>query len=138
MDDRTTTDFHRTLPLDLPASAPMSKSVPRKRRSLRWLLFLVVAAGVGWWWMNRPVPQAPQQQRRADFAATMPVVAATAETGDIDITLTALGTVTSLATVTIRSQISGYLIRVAYEEGQVVKKGDLLAEIDSRPYQLAL
>jgi membrane fusion protein, multidrug efflux system len=138
MDDRTTTDFHRTLPLDLPASAPMSKSAPRKRRFLRWLLLLVVAAGVGWWWMNRPAPQAPPPQRRADFAATMPVVAATAETGDIDITLTALGTVTSLATVTIRSQISGYLIRVAYEEGQLVKKGDLLAEIDSRPYELAL
>jgi membrane fusion protein, multidrug efflux system len=138
MDDRTTTDFHRTLPLDLPARAPVSKSVPKKRRFLRWLLLLVIAAGVGWWWMNRPAPQAPQQQRRADFATTMPVIAATAETGDIDITLTALGTVTSLATVTIKSQISGYLIRVAYEEGQLVKKGDLLAEIDSRPYELAL
>jgi membrane fusion protein, multidrug efflux system len=46
--------------------------------------------------------------------------------------------VTSLATVTIRSQISGYLTKVAYEEGQLVKKGDLLAEIDSRTYELAL
>ena len=45
---------------------------------------------------------------------------------------------TSLATVTIRSQISGYLVRVVYQEGQIVKKGDLLAEIDSRPYELAL
>jgi multidrug efflux system membrane fusion protein len=52
--------------------------------------------------------------------------------------LNGLGTVTSLATVTIRSQISGYLFRVAYQEGQIVKKGDLLAEIDSRPYELAL
>jgi multidrug efflux system membrane fusion protein len=46
--------------------------------------------------------------------------------------------VTSLATVTIKSQISGYLINVSYQEGQVVKKGDLLAEIDDRSYQLAL
>jgi multidrug efflux system membrane fusion protein len=68
----------------------------------------------------------------------MPVVVAPAVTGDIDITLNALGTVTSLATVTIKSQISGYLVNVAYLEGQVITKGDLLAEIDSRAYQLAL
>jgi multidrug efflux system membrane fusion protein len=68
----------------------------------------------------------------------MPVVVAPAAVGDIDITLNALGTVTSLATVTIKSQISGYLVNVAYQEGQVVKKGDLLAEIDDRSYQLAL
>jgi multidrug efflux system membrane fusion protein len=60
------------------------------------------------------------------------------QTGDINVTINALGTVTSLATVTIRSQISGQLVRVAYNEGQLVNKGDLLAEIDSRPYELAL
>src|SRR5262249_32257976 len=70
--------------------------------------------------------------------ASIPVVFRPAVSGDIDITLNALGTVTSLATVTIKSQISGYLVNVAYQEGQVVKKGDLLAEIDSRAYQLAL
>jgi membrane fusion protein, multidrug efflux system len=59
-------------------------------------------------------------------------------TGDIDITLNALGTVTSLATVTVKSQISGYLTNVVYQEGQVVQKGDLLAEIDDRSYKLAL
>ncbi len=123
------------MPLDLPA--PPGKVVPKKRRRWGVLLLLVVAAGAGWWMYTR---QAPQQapQRRADLAAATPVVAAAAALGDIDITLNALGTVTSLATVTIRSQISGYLFRVAYEEGQIVKKGDLLAEIDSRPYELAL
>jgi membrane fusion protein, multidrug efflux system len=59
-------------------------------------------------------------------------------TGDIDITLNALGTVTPLATVMIRSQISGYLVNVGYEEGEIVKEGDLLAEADSRPYEFAL
>jgi multidrug efflux system membrane fusion protein len=58
--------------------------------------------------------------------------------GDVDITLNALGTVTSLATVTVRTQISGYLVRIDFEEGQDVKKGDLLAEIDSQPYEAAL
>jgi membrane fusion protein, multidrug efflux system len=135
MDDRTSTNFHRTMPLDLPA--PPAKVVPKKRRRWGVLLLFMVAAGAGWWMYARQAPQ-PPQLRRADFAAATPVVAAAAALGDIDISLNALGTVTSLATVTIRSQISGYLVKVAYEEGQIVKKGDLLAEIDSRPYELAL
>jgi membrane fusion protein, multidrug efflux system len=137
MDDRTTTDFHRTLPLDIPG--PAVKVARKRRRPVLGILLLAVAAGAGYWYYTRPAPQQPQRPPgRADFAATTPVVAATATTGDIDITLNALGTVTSLATVTIRSNISGYLVNVAYKEGQIVKKGDLLAEIDSRPYELAL
>ena len=55
--------------------------------------------------------------------------------GDIGINLNALGTVTSLATVTVRTQISGYLKKIDFKEGDEVKKGDLLAEIDPRPYE---
>jgi multidrug efflux system membrane fusion protein len=112
--------------------------VPRKRRRFGFVLLLIVAAGVGWWMYTRPAPQSSPPPGRGNFAATTPVVVAAAATGDIDVTLNALGTVTSLATVTIRSQISGYLVKVAYQEGQIVKKGDLLAEIDSRSYELAL
>jgi membrane fusion protein, multidrug efflux system len=136
MDDRTTTDFHRTLPLGIPG--PAVKVAPKKRRPILVLLLLAVAAGAGYWYYTRPAPQQAQPSGRAPFVATTPVVAATVANGDIDITLNALGTVTSLATVTIRSNISGYLVNVAYTEGQIVKKGDLLAEIDSRPYELAL
>jgi multidrug efflux system membrane fusion protein len=71
-------------------------------------------------------------------AGPTPVVAEAAQTGDIDITLNALGTVTPLATVTVRTQISGQLTEVAFKEGQLVKKGDFLAQIDPRPYQAAL
>jgi multidrug efflux system membrane fusion protein len=136
MDDRTRTDFHKTLPLDLPA--PSSKAVPKKRRRFVPLLLLIATAGVGYWLYTRPAPQPAPPPGRASIAALTPVVAAAAAAGDIDVSLNALGTVTSLATVTIRSQISGYLTKVAYEEGQLVKKGDLLAEIDSRTYELAL
>src|SRR5499427_46643 len=134
MDDRTTTDFARTEPLDKPA---MRKPVARKKgRRLGLLILVVAAAAVGWWLYGRQ--PAPPPQRQNPFAAAMPVVAAPAVTGDIDVTLNGLGTVTSLATVTIRSQISGQLVRVAYQEGQMINKGDLVAEIDSRPYELAL
>jgi membrane fusion protein, multidrug efflux system len=58
--------------------------------------------------------------------------------GDIHLTLRALGAVTPLATVTVTTQISGYLMSVAFKEGQLVKKGQLLAQIDPRPYEVAL
>jgi multidrug efflux system membrane fusion protein len=54
------------------------------------------------------------------------------------VTLSQLGTVTPLATVTVKTQISGYLTEVGFTEGQMVKKGDFLAQIDPRPYQVAL
>ena len=68
----------------------------------------------------------------------LPVMARPAFEGDIDIYLDGLGTVTPLATVVVRSQISGQLVQVAFQEGQMVKAGDLLAVIDPRPYQVAL
>jgi len=82
----------------------------------------------------------PQQTGRSgrDTGAPMSIVPETVGKGDIGVTLNALGTVTSLATVTIRSQISGYLQRVVFKEGDEVKRGDLIAEIDSRPYEAAL
>jgi multidrug efflux system membrane fusion protein len=58
--------------------------------------------------------------------------------GDIDVTRRALGTVTPLANVTVRTQINGQLMEIAFQEGQIVHKGDYLAQIDPRPYQNAL
>src|SRR5206468_5918336 len=60
------------------------------------------------------------------------------EKGDIPVTLTALGTVTPLAMVTVKTQINGQLTEIAFQEGQMVKTGDFLAQIDPRPYQVAL
>ena len=135
MDDRTTTTgFLRTQPLV--QRAPSKTVAPKKRRRLRVMVLLAAAAAAGWWVYTRQAAQPPA--RRGDAGFVMPVVAVPAVAGDVDIALNALGTVTSLATVAIKSQISGQLVRVAYQEGQMVKKGDLLAEIDSRPYELAL
>ena len=132
MDDRTTTtDFTRTAPGVRPTKVVASK----KRRWVGFLVFLLIAVGVGWLIYARQTTQPPA--RRGE-GPPVTVVAVPAATGNIDVNLNALGTVTSLATITVRSQISGQLVRVVYTEGQIVKKGDLLAEIDSRPYELAL
>jgi multidrug efflux system membrane fusion protein len=87
-------------------------------------------------------PDQPQQPIDAkpgkpDFS-TVAVVAEAATRGDFPIYLNGLGTVTALNTATIRSRVDGELIRVAFEEGQMVREGDLLAEIDPRPFQAQL
>lgn len=92
----------------------------------------LVAGGSLAWWLFGP----SQQTASGRPTAPTPVSIATAQTGEIDVTLNALGTVTSLATVTVRSQINGQIMKIAFEEGQIVKKGDPLVEIDSRPYEL--
>ncbi|OLL32629.1 multidrug transporter subunit MdtA [Burkholderia sp. SRS-W-2-2016] len=67
-----------------------------------------------------------------------PVHVATATQGEMPVVLTALGTVTPLATVTVLPQLSGVLQDVYFKEGQMVKKGDVLAQIDPRPYEISL
>lgn len=68
----------------------------------------------------------------------VPVVVAQARQGDMPVSLTGLGTVTALSTVTVKSRVDGQLVRVAFTEGQMVRQGDLLAEIDPRPFQVQL
>jgi multidrug efflux system membrane fusion protein len=68
----------------------------------------------------------------------VPVSVATTSYGDIQLRIPALGTVTPLATVTVRTQISGILQTIAFTEGQLVHQGDLLAQIDPRPYEAAV
>jgi multidrug efflux system membrane fusion protein len=72
------------------------------------------------------------------FNQAQPVAVATAVRGPINVTVNALGTVTPLATATVRPQASGMLMKINFTEGQLVRAGDVLAEIDPRPYQAAL
>lgn len=106
-------------------------------RRVAWIgLVVFLAASVAWWIHTRPAPQ--QRPGRGAVPAEMPVGAATVALGDINVTLNALGTVTPLQTVTVKTQINGQLTQVFFKEGQTVKKGDALAEIDTRPYELQL
>jgi multidrug efflux system membrane fusion protein len=75
---------------------------------------------------------------RGGSAQPTPVSVATASSGDIDVRIPALGTVTPLATVTVKTQISGILQKIDFTEGQMVRQGELIAEIDPRPYEAAV
>jgi multidrug efflux system membrane fusion protein len=111
---------------------------PSRRSWLRrvfWVLLVVAIIGAAVWYYPRPESQ-PKTGGRNQGPA--PVAVATVQKGDMPVTLSGLGTVTPLATVTVKTQINGYLTEVAFQEGQMVKKGDFLAQIDSRPYQVAL
>ena len=115
-------------------------SRPARRLRLRWLfwvLLVLAIIGVGVWYYPKPENQ-PKTAGRNQFGGPTPVGVATVQKGDMPVTLTGLGTVTPLATVTVKTQINGYLVTVAFQEGQMVKKGDFLAQIDPRPYQVAL
>ncbi|MGD0532497.1 MAG: MdtA/MuxA family multidrug efflux RND transporter periplasmic adaptor subunit [Methyloceanibacter sp.] len=115
---------------------PVSKRAPRTLKALFFILVLeLLLVAVMWSQQQQASQQSPHDRRNA---GQISIGSATVEKGNIEVNLTELGTVTSLATVTIQSQISGYLIRVDFTEGQDVKKDDLLAEIDPRPYEAAL
>ncbi len=97
---------------------------------------------MGWKFFRQPAPgqanvtqSAPSSSKGAGRDGPQPVGVATIQPRDVKVVISALGTVTPLATVTVVSQISGYLQEVAFTEGQHVKKGDFLAQIDPRPYQ---
>lgn len=120
-----------------PAGQSSIAAAPVRRSWLRpilWLLVLAAAALVAWYLLSG---RQAKPARSADSAA-QPVGVATIATGDLHVTLNGLGTVTPLATVTVKTQIAGQLMTVGYTEGQMVKKGDFLAQIDPRPFQVAL
>jgi membrane fusion protein, multidrug efflux system len=107
----------------------------------RWLIIggLVISAVLLIWWLWPTEAEQPQQRGgRGAFGGPTPVRAATVEQGAFEVYAKALGTVTPLNTVNVRSRVAGELVEVRFDEGQRVKAGDLLAVIDPRPYKVAL
>jgi multidrug efflux system membrane fusion protein len=130
-DSEATPDVHRTVP------APIIETKPGGRRRLIIGLIVLIVAVVGGYLIWRSIYAGqPHAARNAQAGAAQSVGAATIGRGDIRVVVNALGTVTPIATVTVQTQISGQLQEVGYTEGQIVKKGDFLAQIDPRPYQL--
>jgi multidrug efflux system membrane fusion protein len=109
----------------------------RRLRRFLWPLLVVMIVAAAVWYLPRPDMQ-PKEAGRARSGGPVPVGVAAVQQGDMPVMLSQLGTVTPLATVTVKTQINGYLTEVAFKEGQMVKKGDFLAQIDPRPYQVAL
>jgi multidrug efflux system membrane fusion protein len=135
--DRSPGDFER-------ASGPVGRTWagvkswssrnPRLSRVVWFAVGLALLALLIW-----AIYPAKNQGRRGQInSGAQPVGVAKAITGDINVTLNALGTVTPLSTATVRPQVGGMLIKINFTEGQMVKAGDTLAQIDPRPYQAAL
>ncbi len=122
-----------------PVSSP-TRHQPASRRRLAWLAGLaVVVIGLAWLIHHRIASQPARTGGRfAMMGGPMPVGVGQATTADVPVVIDALGTVTPLATVTVRPQVTGVLVKIAFKEGQMVKAGQLLAQIDPRPYQAAL
>ncbi|WP_454741395.1 MdtA/MuxA family multidrug efflux RND transporter periplasmic adaptor subunit [Cupriavidus necator] len=137
-----------------PSPRPPESEPPRRagRRRLYAGLLVLLLAGGAWYWFAHRSP-APGSTAGVQWGASgpgarggpggagmprSPVVVAEAARRDMDVVLNGLGNVTPVSNVTVRAQVSGPLLKVLYKEGQMVKAGDVLAEIDPRPFQAAL
>jgi membrane fusion protein, multidrug efflux system len=126
------------------SKAPDSPSPdPTRRRRHRWLWPVAIAAvlivgGVLIWRHHETTEKAAAAAARRAAGAAITITSATAQKGNIGVYLDAIGTVTPVYTDSITSQVNGLVVAVHYKEGQLVRKGDALVDIDSRPYRATL
>ncbi|SOY87124.1 MdtA/MuxA family multidrug efflux RND transporter periplasmic adaptor subunit [Cupriavidus taiwanensis] len=145
-------------PTPSPSSPPPGSSGTPPRRNRRRLyagLLVLLLAGGAWYWhahrgdaskgsaggpggASGPAAAGPGGPGGRPGMPRSPVVVATVAQRDMDVILNGLGNVTPVSNVTVRAQVSGPLLKVLFKEGQMVKAGDVLAEIDPRPFQAAL
>jgi membrane fusion protein, multidrug efflux system len=132
IEDKTADDSH-----DSPAS--VSDSHPSKRGRQRvWLIIVLLLLGGAFFLLQRLGQGESKTPKSPPPPAALPITTTMAHKGNIGVYVNALGTVTPIFTVTITSRVDGQLMKVNYREGQMVHQGDVLAEIDPRPFQAQL
>src|SRR5882762_934433 len=110
-------------------------------RTIRWVLLIAALAAVGYFgWQRFQRGDQATAANNAQKSAANPVRVSIApvEKADFPVYLTGLGTVQGFNTVVVRTRVDGQIDKIAFKEGQLVNQGDLLAEIDPRPYQATL
>src|SRR3979490_546250 len=116
-----------------------------KSRTIGWVLLIAAVGAVGYFGWQRfygPNPgaktESAQKSSSSPRAAPVRVTIAPVEKADFPVYLTGLGTVQGFNTVVVRTRVDGQIDKIAFKEGQLVNQGDLLAQIDPRPFQAAL
>jgi multidrug efflux system membrane fusion protein len=113
------------------------------KRLIRWILLIAVVAAAGYFGWQRfygseATARAEAAQKATSHKPAIPVSISDVEKADFPVYLTGLGTVQAFNTVVVRTRVDGQIDKIAFQEGQTVAKGDLLAEIDPRPFQATL
>ena len=114
----------------------------KKSRTIGWILVIVAIGGgaayYGWQHHQAAIQKAEDAKKAAARQPAIPVSIAPVEKTDFPVYLTGLGTVQAFNMVVVRTRVDGQIDKIAFQEGQMVNQGDLLAEIDPRPFQAAL
>src|ERR1700761_7838109 len=110
-----------------------------KSRTITWVVLIAVIAGAGYYgWQRHSANQAAALAAAQKKAPAVGVTIGAVEKADFPVYLTVLGTVQGFNTVLVRTRVDGQIDKIAFKEGQLVNQGDLLVEIDPRPYQATL
>lgn len=129
---------HQPLSRESAEAPPAHPPQVRRRRRIAWLIGLAVVIGLIVWVIHHRMASHARPGMFAGMGGPLPVSVAKVSTADVPVVIDGLGTVTPLATVNVRPQVNGPIVKIAFKEGQSIQKGGLLAEIDPRPYQAAL
>jgi len=129
-----------------PATLPTPPPSKKKSYGWVWVILLCLAGGAAYFYYPKFFPGTAEAQSQGPKGGkddksggrAVPVIAAVSRQGDMPVYLNGLGSVTAFNTVTVRSRVDGEIIKIAFTEGQLVKKDDLLVEIDPRPFQVML
>jgi multidrug efflux system membrane fusion protein len=116
---------------------PKPRSPVSRKHWWIWLMAACILA-LGCYFYFAKAPARAAKQAPNPVTRGVPVVALAAKKGDIGVYLNGLGSVTPLNTVVVKSRVDGQLMKVLFREGQVVSSGDILAEIDPRPFEIQL